>query len=101
MPARSSAKAARHDEPDTDARRAHVPGPWNRLRMLAWNTFPLLHAVGVVALLAAPPWSPGRRVLAATLVLFVLPPLLARIITWRRPLLSAIFEADAHSLIYE
>lgn len=88
MPAESSAEAARKIEPGIGATRRHELGTWRRLRMLAWNTFPLLHAVGVVALALAPSWSPGWRALASSLVLFVLPPMLARLVTARRPLES-------------
>jgi len=59
---------------------AAFPRLWQRLILILCNLLPLLHAAGLV-LLAALPWAaPGRRLAAVLVLLYLVPPVLGRLL---------------------
>ncbi|MCX6938812.1 MAG: hypothetical protein NTU80_13145 [Verrucomicrobia bacterium] len=60
--------------------------PAQKLRLLALNAWPLLHAVITLSLAFLPPAGPLVRFAAAAVCLLLLPPLLARLVLLRAPL---------------
>jgi hypothetical protein len=70
--------------PDTamadDASAVQAPGVGGRAALLALNLWPLLHVVGSGLLLILPSWSLAARVGASIGALWILPPLVCRIL---------------------
>jgi hypothetical protein len=61
-------------------------GPAGRVALLALNTLPLLHVVGVVAFVIVPSWSWTVRLSTAAGILWLVPPLACRLLLMLCPL---------------
>jgi hypothetical protein len=86
-PGRSSAEIFADLPPPARPREAAAVLAWpGRVALLALNFVPLLHLSGVGLIAVLPPWAWWTRLLAAAAVLWLVPPLLCRLVLAVRPL---------------
>jgi hypothetical protein len=79
-PEKSSAEDEGELPPAAPGATAVRPGRAATAALLALNTLPLLLATGVVVVLVVPPWSVSARSAAAAALLWLVPPLLCRLV---------------------
>ena len=87
--------AAPAESTENGNRKVHSLSVRQRLLLLALNALPLLHVAGIVAVASLPWAAVAWRILAALAVLYLLPPLVARVIVKRFPFRATVIASGS------